>query len=60
MHCDICCSFPLHDMLKFHLKKEAKMLTIMSVKLENLGPGTYGKFIYVEESKGKIYYKFNL
>lgn len=57
MHCDICCSFPLHEMLKFHQAKQP-LLTVMStiVPAAEKEAYTYGRFIYDEGTKDILHY----
>jgi mannose-1-phosphate guanylyltransferase len=44
MHCDICSSFPLHDMLKVHSQRGA-VLTVMSAGPDDGKNDGFGKFI---------------
>ncbi|TNV79051.1 hypothetical protein FGO68_gene15664 [Halteria grandinella] len=51
MHCDICSSFPLHEMLKAHQSrqdKEATLLTVMCVNQPSRAARSegFGRFIY--------------
>lgn len=41
MHCDICCSFPLFDMLKYHVNKES-LFTMMTTQVEKDQAKKYG------------------
>ena len=57
MHCDICCSFPLHDMLKFHNQKHSGFLTVMSTRVKEAEDRLdYGRFIYDDRTNGKHTY----
>lgn len=53
MHNDICCSFPLFDMLNFHLEHDKKV-SIMSKKVKASESLRYGCFINDPENDNEI------
>ena len=58
MRCDICCSFPLYDMLRQHQQRDTggAFLTIMGTTIPSSSEedcSKYGRFIYNEDTLGK-------
>lgn len=51
MHCDICCSFPLYDILKFH-QSHGKMATLLATQVKPEESKRYGCFVYEPNTKG--------
>lgn len=45
MHYDICCSFPLQDMLKYH-QKQGGLFTMMSVEAERDQAKKLGQVVF--------------
>ena len=59
MQCDICCSFPLHELLKYHqLTKHNPLLTVMGTVLskDEEGNNGTGRFIFDEGTHEVLHY----
>lgn len=52
MHCDICCSFPLYEILKQHLST-SPILTIMAGHVNSADARFHGRFIFNDKTLGK-------
>lgn len=53
MHCDVCSSFPLHDMMKAHQKNEQALLTVMAKAPAREG---FGRFIYDQNTMQVLHF----
>ncbi|CDW89701.1 mannose-1-phosphate guanylyltransferase [Stylonychia lemnae] len=55
MHCDICCSFPLKEMLFEHTQKK-QMLTMMTTLVDNQEAKKYGQIIYDKKTNELLHF----
>jgi len=52
LHSDICCSFPLEEVLAYHKQKKFALVTLMGTKVDSSAAQTYG--CYVADDTGKM------
>eukprot|EP01125_Pyxidicula_operculata_P001502 TRINITY_DN11367_c0_g1_i1.p1 TRINITY_DN11367_c0_g1~~TRINITY_DN11367_c0_g1_i1.p1 ORF type:complete len:409 (+),score=87.15 TRINITY_DN11367_c0_g1_i1:71-1297(+) len=56
LHSDICCTFPLQELLDFHVAQKGSVFTMMGTKVDKAAAPTYGCYVSDEKTNKMLHY----